>query len=918
MPELVAKGPNVPVRLMNELDDGHAVFFCGAGVSMGPESGLPSFGGLVKHIYNAKHLTPDIVEREALDCAEKDASRRRPQLDKVLNLLERPERLGTLQLRRCVTALLSTPPHDELTNHKALIDLSRNKQGVRLVTTNFDNRFVEAGIDEKKVDSAPKLPWPKRHNWSSIVHLHGRICKDSDGTDLVLTAADFGRAYLTEQWAARFVTELFREFTIVFIGYSLDDPVMGYMVDALAAERSKGASFRLAYAFADHDGTDANKERTDRAWQAKNVVPILYDKQGDHGLLRQTLTEWARIRKDPFRARTQIALNEMSKLPGGPDDPVVERVVWALHDPIAAERLADSAPLTDERDFPRLKKWLDIFADAGLLSCVESLDEAGVDHASSHVQLVDGGERTQSPPILGKVTWHLARWIALHLHVPQVLTWVVERGGKMRPSLHRLIRRKLIEPAVKVPSELRYIWTVLSDTELIYHEPFLWPPASMQQTASEAERRRLNEQAVQSIAPRYVVRSGPSWHRGFRQSLGGKQRALSAVESCAHLELSIGDKDLRHRIHNILNDPSFLAENAMTLTGYLETALTLLEDMEGHPQDSGSYRPSIASHRQNLHRADWTYIIDLVRDSYPALFQRDRALAGNLLERWVLSKRPLLKRLALHALTENGKPDMGIARKLLITGRKPGLWEYELRREVLRFLRLAGMRLPRSLRVDIVRAVHVGPKAGQGSFSAYDSDILDREKAPRLSKLAAGGVKLDKKSRSLAAKWQGGDANEDRDEFLSWGSEAHWIDPAEFAPPELVETTVRGLTTALQGPEIGDLPLEGLIRRRPVKVARALRRLADLNATGSASFGTCRDRTCRGRRRDFRTVSPVSLPMPLSRCSQASAQRPLVLWTNWQRGTALNENRSLRHSGKKRGKGRPSQHRMETTCPIKR
>ena len=157
-------------------------------------------------------------------------------------------------MRRTVIERLSAPPSDELHLHKALIDLSRNEQGLRLITTNFDDRFVEADLDEE-VDASPKLPVPKPHNWSSLVHLHGRIAGNEDGSNLVLTAADFGRAYLTERWAARFVTELFREFTVVFVGYSVGDPVMSYMVDALAAERAKGARIETAYAFADADGS---------------------------------------------------------------------------------------------------------------------------------------------------------------------------------------------------------------------------------------------------------------------------------------------------------------------------------------------------------------------------------------------------------------------------------------------------------------------------------------------------------------------------------------------------------------------------------------------------------------------------------------------------------------------------------------
>ena len=35
------------------------VFFCGAGVSMGPGSDLPDFADLVQHVYDAKRIEPD-------------------------------------------------------------------------------------------------------------------------------------------------------------------------------------------------------------------------------------------------------------------------------------------------------------------------------------------------------------------------------------------------------------------------------------------------------------------------------------------------------------------------------------------------------------------------------------------------------------------------------------------------------------------------------------------------------------------------------------------------------------------------------------------------------------------------------------------------------------------------------------------
>ena len=455
MPELVSSGPRIPMHLMNEVDSGSVVFFCGAGISAGDGSGLPNFTELVDHVYETNRMEPDEVEREALHRDEPDPGLRKPQFDKALGLLERPGRLGAPVLRRTVIERLSARPTAPLRVHEALITLSRTEQGVRLVTTNFDNRFVEADLGERYVDAAPMLPVPKRHSWSSLAHLHGRIVPGDDGSSLVLTAADFGRAYLTERWAARFVTELFREFTVVFVGYGVADPVMGYLVDALAAERAKGARFANAFAFAPHDGTAVGQDKARDSWFAKNVKPILYDSRDGHRLLNNTLIEWARIRGDYFQARTRIALNEIGKLPAGSDDPVVERVVWALDDPEAARALAEAPPILDEDEFPKIESWLEAFQQEGLLRC--AADKANPDTGDldpAFVRLVDSGFQMLNPHALDTTRAYLARWIARHLHVPQVLAWVLRAGGHMHPRLRNMVRMKLSEANSEIPPRL--------------------------------------------------------------------------------------------------------------------------------------------------------------------------------------------------------------------------------------------------------------------------------------------------------------------------------------------------------------------------------------------------------------------------------------------------------------------------------
>ena len=303
---------------------------------------------------------------------------------------------------------------------------------------------------------------PKPHAWSSLVHLHGRIAGNEDGSNLVLTAADFGRAYLTERWAARFVTELFREFTVVFVGYSVGDPVMSYMVDALAAERAKGARFATAYAFADTGGSEAGKSKVRDGWRAKNVEPILYDRRDGHRLLADTLIEWSSVRRDPFHARSRIAINELARMP---DDPVAERVVWALDDPVAAKALADEPPVVDEDEYRQAGAMARRFRRKGIavVRCRRHRTWPFRIRAPAVVRLVDNGFRSENPNNLDMTRACLSVWLARHLHVPQLLAWVLRNGGHLHPHLRQEVQRRLAAKDSNIPARLRLLWTVLLD-----------------------------------------------------------------------------------------------------------------------------------------------------------------------------------------------------------------------------------------------------------------------------------------------------------------------------------------------------------------------------------------------------------------------------------------------------------------------
>ena len=226
--QFIADGPDIPDALLQAHEEGRVVFFCGAGISY--PAGLPGFKGLVEQIYDLTGTAFTEIEREAFD---------RGQFDVTLDLLERrlPGR-RRLAVRRALAQVLK-PKKGATDTHAALLRLARNRKGkLRLVTTNFDRVFhTEAKRTGQafQMYTAPMLPIPKNSSWDGLVYLHGMLPEKPDDTDLnrlVVTSGDFGLAYLIERWAARFVSELFRNYVVCFVGYSINDPVLRYMMDA--------------------------------------------------------------------------------------------------------------------------------------------------------------------------------------------------------------------------------------------------------------------------------------------------------------------------------------------------------------------------------------------------------------------------------------------------------------------------------------------------------------------------------------------------------------------------------------------------------------------------------------------------------------------------------------------------------------
>ena len=122
--------------------------------------------------------------------------------------------------------------------------------------------------------------------------------------DMIITDSDFGRAYLNEGWAQRFLVELFSNFTILFVGYSHNDTIMNYLARALPA-REANRRFAL---------TGKCDDDTDR-WCLLGIEPITYPQcnKEDHSALDKGARELAAFAQlgilDWHRKITEIAEN---------------------------------------------------------------------------------------------------------------------------------------------------------------------------------------------------------------------------------------------------------------------------------------------------------------------------------------------------------------------------------------------------------------------------------------------------------------------------------------------------------------------------------------------------------------------------------------------------------------------------------
>ena len=740
----------IPEELLLAHQEGKVVFFCGAGISC--NAGIPRFDELVLKSARAIGITLTKKEHKMLKGGGCDAVYQ--EIEREIGATNR------IRLRQATASLLK--PTEEINDavlsyHFALLKLSlvRNDERLHLVTTNYDELFDEAvkhlkakpGFDKNVTSyAAPLLPIPKKSKWDGLVYLHGKL----DGTNsegnlnsLVLSSGDFGVAYLTERWASRFVTELFRTYTVCFVGYSANDAIIRYIIDAFAADNFVGEKERKIYAFDGYEKGGMEKLEDDWKMKGAEVIPFRKENKGDYSELQRTLTAWSDYCSLGVNGPSRIILDEALRTPStvNPEDRAsIERVLWALRssDGLAARQFSELTP-------PPPLEWFDVFRDASIRESqkyrADVRDGKNVKPPIVLIPIANFAEPNES-------TRYILEWLAKYLGNPLLLMKICSLPRPLSPALIDFFESKILESKdLKMPVALRKLW-------------LLW---------LESERK---------VTPRFLGLNGESQLRvlmKYRDCSGGDKLAADIIEPKLNItprtlydstrfndelvvqdivswEYYVGASGIIH-CKNCLSDDA-LESLPTTLVRPLEDALNKLCDMRremGDEQDELDYDSlslqdvSGPIDEANSHCPEWATLVVLLRYAWLNLLKENYKDATSVAKAWFDSPHPIFKRMALFAATQDNSINPNQVVKWLI--KKPQrLFGDTYCRETLDFLAVCGKSLDRVAIRSLDSALSIVPEGMSAKRCSY-------HRALRLDRLIDAGVDLPDNGQRFYNDW---------------------------------------------------------------------------------------------------------------------------------------------------------------------
>lgn len=681
-----------PKVLKAQLQD-KLLIFCGAGISI--KAGLPGFNKLVEEIAGEIcYINPSKTEKnqylhnnEVLK--EFTELMQKREYDRAITYLEQYSQIRNInnfkdKINNYLVKRLFKKKNDyvDLSPHKNIIKLATSEDKVRLVTTNFDNLF-ELAAEQLTTDIDIKLyhaplipPNANRNNWSGIIKLHGSADLESN-SDIVLSSGDFGRAYLMEGWARRFVLDMFREFHVVFIGYSLGDPILRYIVDAINTVRQSTEddhSIKDAYIFLpEEDKKDI-----------LGILPIYYKKGNKHEELYKKLAEWL-----PFVADSRDLCKFVNNL----------KETISIKETISSKEW--------DKNLKKLKLCFDARPETIKYFCtdpipsIEWLLYLEKDFITPYLTSLENKEKNE----VG--INYFSGWLTNNLGTYQVIDWLLENHANIIPSLFEAIKLVRIQENYSCKYDL-IINTLLSissnrlrsDKKIIQIQYII---NKLKKSSSFSLELKL--EILSLLKPQIVIKA-KSLSNVIREYLQ-KDKNTRLEESDITEELvkettsKIFDLSFVYDTYNtkelfqILNQDQFKTELA-NISSELVVLLKYTFDLLKHFNEANSNyhtyssRDFIKTSNSNSSYDKYLILVDLTIDSLENLLTENPSKAYLLLQIMLsdgATEHPILFRIALYLIDEYKNLNINSKVELILPTMQYWLYEIECKREASNFIK---------------------------------------------------------------------------------------------------------------------------------------------------------------------------------------------------------------------------------------
>ncbi|MGC4944420.1 SIR2 family protein [Kribbella sp. DT2] len=514
------------------------------------------------------------------------------QLDTFMDVLNEGD---GVDVHRLVQGIVTKPGSQPNANHSALARIAA-KYSTRVVTTNYDLHLETAlrahHADSLDVFRAPAMPLGD--DFDGLVYLHGYA--EDDPRRLVVTDRDFSSAYFHSAWAVRFLERMFREYVVLFVGYSHSDVVMKYLGLGLGPESKR-------YVLTDDPGN--------AIWRRLQVTALEYP-AGRHDLLTGCLVEWSKFGEMGLLDHRQ-RLRELLSTASEPT-------------PDEESYLEDSLRRDDRVRF----------------FCEFATDKYWLEWAAKREPFRKLFDRsTGSDP----VTIELAEWFAHSFalvddaapepdELRSLSAWTVfaEAGGVLSAPVWNALGSGLLGmKTARSAHAVRWLWVLMEQEQAGCEEDFL--DYAIEWTELEEDPELFVELLAHLMAPRLVPERG--WGSA-RMGVKTRGRLHWIDKSWKKLQPAI-------------------AALAPTVFPVVEAALLKHLDLEarvGSPRGFNRHRSAIQQHAQDKHRDPIDAVIDAARDTAVALWNTDAAYVWRLIERWLISNHVLMRRIAVHVCGE--------------------------------------------------------------------------------------------------------------------------------------------------------------------------------------------------------------------------------------------------------------------------